>query len=260
MFGWFKKRSPELTPVVSETPITYDYDNPDAIIAYFKSETGVTFEKQRDIVRRKLETFCRLRDIVSFSSCLQSVSHDAGLRQELINALTTNESYFFREYAQIEQMAAIAKNLAVPINILCAPCATGEEPYSIVIALLEAGLRADTFRVVGIDINTQALERARQGRYGERSVRNIPEALRQKYFTCHSNNFEISERIISQVIFKNVNLFDPEFLELGTFDLIFSRNMLIYFDDMTRVKARTILESMRKDPGIGVFFGHADLF
>ena len=160
MFGWFKKNSSETAPANNEKVMQYDFEDPDDIIAYFKRETGVTFEKQRDIVRRKLETFCRLRDIASFSECLQKVTHNTALRQELINALTTNESYFFREYAQIEQMATIAKSLAAPITVLCAPCATGEEPYSIVIALFEAGLRAENFRVVGIDINTNALEKA----------------------------------------------------------------------------------------------------
>jgi chemotaxis protein methyltransferase CheR len=261
MFGFFKKKEVPQESVVPVAQSRKDYNNPDRVIAYFKAQTGITFEKQRDIFRKKLETFCIINHIDTFDECLNRVQEEASLRQELTNALTTNESYFFREYAQFEQMVAIAKTLPRPFRILCAPCATGEEPYSITIVLLEAGFLPSSFEVIGVDINTKALEHARKGRYNERSMRNIPEALRQKYFSSTDGAYyEVNQSLRAQVSLHQVNIFETEFLTLGKFDLVFSRNMLIYFDKETKRDAQKILESVRRDPEIPVFFGHADLF
>ena len=144
--------------------------------------------------------------------------------------------------------------------ILCAPSSTGEEPYSIVIALLEAGVASSKFQIVGIDINSDALEKASCATYKEKSIRNLPKDVVRKYFTQNSETYTLKKEFSSLVTFKLANIFDSSFVSLGKFDFIFSRNMLIYFDKETKLKAKEILESMRKNREHNVFFGHADLF
>jgi len=259
MFGWLKAKELPKEPAWEE-PVE-EFENPEALIDFFKDETGITFEKQGSVVRRKLAGFCRRRGFHSFAQCYDRITGDESLRQELVNCLTTNESFFYREFAQIEKLVLLAETASRPFTVLCAPCATGEEPYTIALALLEAGIPSSGFRITGIDINTEALERAREGSYRERSVRNIPPAVLARYFTETGEGlFVLEERVREQVTFQRMNVFDPAFPSLGKFDFVFSRNMLIYFDKETRKKARSILEGMGKDPSLPPFFGHADLF
>lgn len=258
MFEWFKKREASLEE--QKNTQVQDYSNIELIATYFKDETGVTFDKQESILKNKVTTFCKLREIDSFTTLLEKIKYDRTLKQELIDALTTNETFFYREFKQIEDLVKLVKETSGQIDILCAPSATGEEPYSIAIALLEAGVSANNFHVTGIDINSEAINRAKEGIYKERNVRNLSTQIVERYFTKQENLFAINERVKSLVTFRVVNLFDPSFATIGKFDFIFSRNMLIYFDKETKLKAKNILESLRKNKNQEIFFGHADLF
>ncbi len=146
------------------------------------------------------------------------------------------------------------------MEILCAPCATGEEPYSIAIALLEAGVLPSRFCILGIDINADALKKAKLATYNQKSVRNLPPETLSKYFTKIDESYALKECVQILVHFKLANIFDNSFKKIGKFDFIMSRNMLIYFDKETKFKAKIILESLRKDTKYEVFFDHADLF
>ncbi len=258
MFGLFKKKvQPTEDTNIS---IVEEFTDVTLIAEYFKKETGVTFEKQISILKSKLITFCRQRNIYTFTQLLETVKSNTTIKQELIDYLTTNETFFYREFKQIEELVSLIKKRTEPINILCAPSATGEEPYSIAIALLEAGVSASRFSIVGIDINTEALQKANRALYRERNIRNFSPEIRQRYFLQDGEQYALQNSVKSLVTFKQSNLFDSSFNLLGTFDYVFSRNMLIYFDKTTKLKAKKILEDMRKDPSQPVFFGHADLF
>ncbi len=258
MFGLFKKK--ERTEQVDKIEIIEVYDDVTPIAAYFKEQTGVSFDKQISILKNKVSSFCRQRKIYAFSDLLDKISYDIVLRQELIDYLTTNETFFYREFKQIEEIVSLVKGMHTDVRILCAPSATGEEPYSIAIALLEAGISKDRLSIVGIDINADATEKAQEAIYKERNVRNLSQAIRQRYFTQHAKDYLLVKEIKALVTFRQINLFDPAFLQLGRFDIILSRNMLIYFDQETKMKAKRILESLRKDQTRPIFFGHADLF
>lgn len=240
----------------------HDFDDVSIIAQYFKSVTGVTFEKQTSILKNKVTTFCKLRHINSFEELLALTKQNKTSEQELIDYLTTNETFFYREFKQIQELTRLILDSPkhATISILCAPCATGEEPYSIAIALLEAGVEYERFSIIGIDINSEALERAKNGRYRERNIRNLSERITERYFTKEDKCYILDSRVKSKVDFKIINIFDPSFLHVGRFDYIFSRNMLIYFDKETKQKAKEILESLRKDDESKIFFGHADLF
>ena len=258
MFSIFKKKE----KLVANVQVKYkeDFNDIKPISKYFHNETGITFDKQISILQNKVTSFCKQRYIYSFSKLLEKIQVDNILKQELIDYLTTNETFFYRELKQIEELVELVKASIGKVNILCAPSATGEEPYSIAIALLEAGVSASAFNIIGIDINSDAISKAKKAVYGERNVRNLSAEIISKYFTKNSNEYILKQNIKSLVSFKIANLFDSSFSSLGKFDFVFSRNMLIYFDKETKLKAKSILESMRKNNNHKVFFGHADLF
>ncbi len=258
MFSWLKKTKKE-TLAPKELPIE-DFRDVDAVCDYFKKLTGVTFEKQQSILKSKLTSFCKQREIYSFDLLIQKTQQEPLLRQELIDYLTTNETYFYREFQQIEQLVASVKNSSQSVKILCAPCATGEEPYSIAIALLEAGVNPTHFSILGIDINSNAIEKAKIALYKERNIRNLSAEILMRYFTKTDERFALKKEIKDKVAFKVINIFDEEFTKLERFDYIFSRNMLIYFDSTTKQRAQEILKGQLKGSQSQIYFGHADLY
>lgn len=268
MFSFFKsKKESSEEEVLNTRPPAEDFQNVEPLASYFQQLTGITFSKQKGILQSKLRVFCKNQGIYSFSECHLRVQREPFLKQALVNHLTTNESYFYRENRQLQEFSAQVlqhqQNNAVvrhKIDILCAPSATGEEAYSIVIALLESGLKNHEIRVLGIDINDDAVAHAKNGLYAERSISQLPAELTQRYFQKVGEKYQLAPEIQSAVHFQVINIFSPQFLGLGKFDYVFSRNMLIYFDAPTKLKAKTLLESCLKNPERKVFFGHADLF
>lgn len=258
MFSFFKKKDKKESVV--EVKPQEEFDDVMPVADYFHNETGVTFDRQESILKNKVITFCRQRDIYSFSNLLVCVKKDSQLKQELIDHLTTNETFFYREIKQIQELTKLVKEAESNVDILCAPSATGEEPYSIAISLLEAGVDASKINILGIDINSDAIVKAKTALYGERNVRNLSSDILNTYFVKNDDKYTLKESIKSLVSFKVINIFDESFKSLGKFDFIFSRNMLIYFDKETKLRAKSILEGMRKTSQHDVFFGHADLY
>lgn len=230
------------------------------IYTRFNKKTGITFETQMCIFESRLKTFCKRHNIKSFSSILSQIKSDTELEQKLTNHLTTNETYFFREIKQIKKLIKTIKlnKVSSKIEILCAPCSTGEEPYSISIILLEAGIT--NFHITSIDINSQAIQRAKEAKYTHRHVKNLPKEKLKKYFLQKNDFYFLHDKIKKHSTFKIVNIFDKDFNQLGKFDYIFSRNMLIYFEQKIKLKAKKILDGMRKNDNVDIFLGHADLF
>lgn len=264
MFSFFSKKVPEqhtdedIKPSHKTTVV--DYDNPKQLAIFFKELTGITFEKQTSILKSKLTSFCKLHHISTFQECLNKTQKDSCLRQELINYLTTNESYFYREIQQIYDLVKNIKDSLHPVNILCAPCSSGEEVYSIVIALNEASVPTSHYQITGIDINSEAISLAQQAIYRERNVSQIPDNLREKYFQKKEEKFHLLSSYKQNVSFKTMNIFSTEFEALEKFDFILSRNMLIYFDSKDKERVQSLLKSKLKNTENDVFYGHADLF
>ncbi len=188
--------------------------------------------------------------------------------QKLINIVTINETYFYREKHQFDTLIGNVfpqildeKGDSEPLRVLCAPSSTGEEPYSIVLHLLEENSllhRAD-FEIVGIDIDNRVIEEAKQGVYGKRSVQNLPKKLLRSFFKeCALNRYELHNEVKDSVTFKVVNIMDREQMRrLRSFDVIFSRNMLIYFDELSRREVVRNFHDILKPHGY-VFLGHAE--
>ncbi len=258
MFDFFKKK--EIITEEKEVDYQVDYSDISPIAEYFHDKTGITFDKQISILKNKVTTFCKQRNIHSFSKLLQDIKTKTLLKQELVDYLTTNETYFYREFKQIEELVNLVKSQNSKVEILCAPSATGEEPYSIAIAMLEAGVSPSKFHILGIDINSQAISKAQNAVYGERNIRNLSSKIIDIYFTKKDDKYVLNHSLKALVSFRIANLFDSSFQNIGKFDFVFSRNMLIYFDKDTKLKAKSILEQRRRTEEHQVFFGHADLF
>ncbi len=187
--------------------------------------------------------------------------------QELMNGITVNETYFFREVNQFEVLAnnilpdlhrSRPKN--APLRILSSPCSSGEEPYSIILHILQEGniIEERDIEVVGIDIDSTVIEKGKKGVYSQRSVHAIPKPILNKWFNKKGISYSLVDDLLGVVDFKVVNVFDRTAMRrLGKFDVIFSRNMMIYFDDASRKEvAMTFYDLL--NPGGYVLLGHAE--
>lgn len=259
MFGWFKKKTPPPSETHETAKPVEDYTSVEPLLEYFKGETGIDFDAKKEIIRKKLVLFCRERKIYDFDSLHATLQRDGALKQELIDYLTVNETYFYREIAQINKVVDMVRASQQKVEILCAPSSTGEEPYTIVMMLLEAGIAPERFHILGIDINSEAVEKSVRALYRERSLHRLPESMATRYFTKTEAGYELSEQVKRCVSFRRINIFDDAFLQLGRFDVVFSRNMLIYFDKATKKAAKERLERLLRDEKSAIFFGHADL-
>jgi chemotaxis protein methyltransferase CheR len=187
--------------------------------------------------------------------------------QELMNAITVNETYFFREKDQFEVLVnKILPELHLkmpsnrPLRILSSPCSTGEEPYSIILHIVEEGdvVEKRDIEVVGIDIDSTVIKKAEVARYSERSVHAIPKNILDRWFVKKPLGYELCDDLKGTVDFQVANVFDKaQMRKLGKFDVIFSRNMLIYFDDASRKEVAMTFYDML-NPGGYVLLGHAE--
>jgi chemotaxis protein methyltransferase WspC len=180
--------------------------------------------------------------------------------ERLIEQVVVHESWFFREPASLDLLCArataAARTPARPFRVLSLPCASGEEPYSVAIMLLLAGLLPGTFEITGIDVSASALEAARRGVYSEYAFRGGLEKL-NGYVEARISGMQVSSDVRALVTFAQGNVLDPLLLPGAQFDAVLCRNLLIYLDSEARgVALRTILRVLAED---GVLFtGHAE--
>ncbi|HEX5329946.1 CheR family methyltransferase [Sulfuricurvum sp.] len=257
MFGWFSSKKSTKT----EEPIAKKVENfvdPSTVLRKFTAITGIHFNQKESITTSKLINFCRNHHITSFDELSRCFDHEPDILEALINLLTVNETYFFRESRQIYFLCAKAVEKNENIRILCAPGSTGEEPYSIAIALLDAGISPLKIEIVSVDINSDVITLAKEGHYSIRSLHKTPPPLQEKYFTKVDDTFQIRDEVKRLVSFHTLNIFDDALFGLGKFDTVFSRNMLIYFDEATVIRAVERLGRLARDRDSLFFFGHAD--
>lgn len=226
------------------------------LIWQLKILCGVDLEQKKSILHRKIKIFCEQNQIVSFESLLSIIKYNNKIKQKLINLITVNETYFFRELPQLLECVNHIKHIQRPIRILSAPCATGEEVYSL--AILAQKMNLENIFILGIDIDSQAIEDAKNGLFSERSLHNVKDNMKLEYFTKEDKKYAIKKELFSNVDFKTINIFDDEFLKFKKFDIIFSRNMMIYFDNEYKLKAIRRFYELLEDDG-HLYTGHADL-
>ena len=237
---------------------------------YRKSGIFLEYSKHHGKINTLVEKRCDIKGCENFRKYffhLRFEDREGSEFQELMNGITVNETYFYREKNQFEVLSTHIlpelnnlKPKAQPIRILSSPTATGEEAYSIVLHILEEAnvIEERDIEIVALDIDSTVIEKAKRGFYSDRSIHAIPKNVLSNYFTKKSLGYQLSEDLLGAVDFKVVNVFDkPKMRALGKFDVIFSRNMLIYFDDASRKEVAMTFYDM-VNPGGYVMLGHAE--
>lgn len=193
----------------------------------------------------------------------ETLQRDAAELDALVEALVVPETWFFRDENPFMELARHARRRSpdanAPLRVLSLPCATGEETYSIAIALREAGLQPSQFRVDGIDVSTAALARAAAGLYRNSSFRSPrAELSKPHWFVPSGEHFALVPAARESVSFRRGNAVDPDVLRGAlAYDVIFCRNLLIYFDRRAR---EALVATLRASLVVGglLFVGHAE--
>lgn len=205
--------------------------------------TGIYFEPGRfDMMLEKLELRARAHRCQSYLDYYYILKYDDRRAEEwrhVMNAFSVQETYFWREFDQIQTLVdhivpAWFARTSAPFRIWSAACATGEEPYSLVMALRERGWGEHPIEIFASDASESALAKARACVYRERSFRSLPSILKAKYFQPQGENFALDPVISSRVRFFWANLMDlDEGPAPAAVNVVFCRNVFIYFSSAT---------------------------
>ncbi|NBC37416.1 chemotaxis protein [Novosphingobium sp. FSY-8] len=239
---------------------------------FFYKKTGISMDaSRRYFIDRRLEERMAANDCKTFREYLALVKFQpgGGEMQALINEMTVNETYFFREDYQfqcltrhmLDEIADRRGNNRAPIRIWSVPCSTGEEPYTIAISILENWGRANDFdiEILASDIDSRVLGRAQEGIYEARALHRVPTKVRDTYFRKLDNDrWQVIDDLRESVDFSLVNVCNPtQMARMRGIDVIFCRNLLIYFDDLSRRRAAEhFYEAL--NPGGFVALGHSE--
>ncbi|WP_460926321.1 CheR family methyltransferase [Pseudomonas sp. MC6] len=185
-------------------------------------------------------------------------------QQALIEAVIVPETWFFRYPESFATLGKLARNRLAELNnmralrILSLPCSTGEEPYSITMALLDAGLKPHQFKVDGMDVSPLSVEKARRALYGKNSFRGQDLDFRDRHFTAEQEGHRVNDDVREQVRLQVGNVLDPTLLASEpAFDFVFCRNLLIYFDQPTQKLVFEVLKRLTHFDGV-LFIGPAE--
>ena len=239
------------------------------LCAFVYARTGMVFgESKRYYIERRIADLIESSGATSVRAYTMMLRNDTQEAERLINSFTVNETYFYREEHQLACLGRSilpdiiqSKKPGDRIRIWSMPCSSGEEPYSIAIWLLENWPLVDAYNVeiIGSDIDTAVLRQAAEAVYSQRSLSRLPDAVLRHYFEPEQN---LQRRLIGDlresVTFRQANIVDRSSLEaLGKFDVIFCRNLLIYFDDAARETAVNNLHDFLA-PGGYICLGHTE--
>jgi chemotaxis protein methyltransferase CheR len=224
------------------TPLDYDY-----VRKLLRERSGLVLSADKQyLVESRLLPVARRAGMAGLPELVQELRRGSiaeRLVVEVVEAMTTNESFFFRDKAPFEQFRQAimpellaARAASKRFRIWCAAASTGQEPYSLAMSLKEMGSALAGWRVeiIATDLSGDVLEKARAGIYSQFEVqRGLPIQLLVKYFSQIGDTWQIAPEIRAMVQYRPLNLL-ADFTHLGTFDVVFCRNVLIYFDQETK--------------------------
>jgi chemotaxis protein methyltransferase CheR len=227
---------------------------------FLKARSGLSLTpEKRYLVESRLGPVCRRFELDDLSDLARGLKagRDSDLEKAVIEAMTTNETFFFRDKAPFDLFRDVllprylaSRNSARRLRIWCAAASTGQEPYSLAMLLNEAAPRLAGWQIeiVATDISTEVLDKARAGLYSQFEVqRGLPIQLLLKYFTQVGDQWQIAPQIRAMVGYRPLNLI-KDFGHLGTFDIVYCRNVLIYFDSPTKTDVlKRLANSMAPD-------------
>jgi chemotaxis protein methyltransferase CheR len=254
--------------------LNHHLDLPDDVFRQLREQiyrrTGMFFaDSSKYLLQKRLSPRARELNFESFQKYFYFLQYDPRSETEydqIFDLITTNETYFFREPAQlaafIEEIVPeiLSRKRVKKIRIWSAGCSSGEEPYSIAMLLDEARLyEKAAFEIFASDLNQAVLAKARKGHYRESSFRSTPPQVRDRHFTKDvDGSWHISDAIRNRVSFGRLNIYDEARVSLlGHLDVIFCRNVIIYFDDSSK---RTVVNTFynRLVDGGYLLLGHSE--
>jgi len=230
---------------------------------------GMYFDNGKsDILIDKLSPLVIERGFSSYLDYYYLLKYDDAAKaewQNVMNALSVQETYFWREFDQVRALVQTllpqwhAQNRRSTLRIWSAACATGEEPLTIAIALNEAGwFEQASIEILASDASTNAIARAVEGLYRERSFRNLPAHLRARYFQPDGSLWRVKNNIHSRIKWTVANLVDvDQIAPLATADFIFCRNVFIYFSESAIARVVRSFARLMRSPGY-LFVGAAE--
>jgi chemotaxis protein methyltransferase CheR len=236
-------------------------DDFDFLRKILRQRSGLVLSAEKQyLAESRLLPVARKRGLASLGDLVAAFkAHPlSALATEVVEAMTTNETFFFRDKSPFENFSELimpamlaARAREKLIRIWCAACSSGQEPYSLAIALKEMGPATAGYRVelVATDLSGAVLERAKEGVYSQFEVqRGLPIQYLLKYFTKVGDTWQVLSSIRAMVQFRTLNLLN-DFSPLGTFDIVFCRNVLIYFDQDTKVSVFDRIAKQMPDDG-----------
>ncbi|HEX3070971.1 MAG TPA: protein-glutamate O-methyltransferase CheR [Thermoanaerobaculia bacterium] len=254
--------------------LNHHLDLPDDVFRLMRDQiykrTGMWFsDNSKYLLQKRLSPRAKEMNFDSFQKYFYFLQYDPRAEAEfdqIYDLVTTNETYFFREPAQLAAFAEeivpeiLSRKTVKKIRIWSAGCSSGEEPYSIAMLLSEAGhYNHATFEIFASDINQQVLAKARRGFYRESAFRATEIPLRDKYFSPNGDgSWRLHDDIRNRVSFGRLNLYDEARVSLlGHLDIIFCRNVIIYFDDVSKKVVVTNFYNRLTESGY-LLLGHSE--
>lgn len=237
--------------------------------ALINERTGMSFDNgKRDLLMDKLSPLVIERGFGSYLDYYYLLKYDQSAPvewQNVINALSVQETYLWREIDQVRALVQTlvpqwqARNANSTLRIWCAACATGEEPLTIAIALNEAGwFERASIEIVASDASSKAIDRAVRGVYRERAFRNLPAPLRDRYFERDGSDWRVRSELHSRIKWGLANLMEEDQISaLAAADFIFCRNVFIYFSESAIGRVVRSFSRFIRPPGY-LFVGAAE--
>ena len=240
----------------------------DFVSRLIKSKSGLVLSEDKTyLLESRLMPIARKRGLKDLGELISAMrGGDRQLVEDVVDAMTTNESFFFRDTKPFDQFRHVvlphmikARASKRHLRIWCAAASSGQEPYSLAMILDEFKSQLSGWRIeiIGTDISREILTKARAGLYSQFEVqRGLPINLLVKYFQKQEDQWQISADIRSKVQYKEFNLLD-DFRPLGQFDIVYCRNVLIYFDQPTKSDVLSRISALMPDDGF-LFLGGAE--
>ncbi|MBE9503890.1 MAG: hypothetical protein IME96_06925 [Proteobacteria bacterium] len=195
---------------------------------------------------------------------LKRLNNDPSELRKLTEAVVIPETFFFRDRTPFTALGQYVRQFRTnieptsPLRILSAPCSTGEEPYSIAMLLFDMGLNSDQFQIDAVDISDQFIKSAKSGLFRAYSFRGKDLDFRERHFSKEGEEYRLKDKVHGAVNFQQGNLLAHDFVsDRDCYDVIFCRNLLIYFDESAKKKAIAALSQLLCSDGV-LFVGHAE--
>lgn len=227
----------------------------DVLRNFLSRTSGLSLDAEKAyLAESRLQSLLQRETLPDLDALVARISsgQDPGLAREVVNAMMTNETFFFRDRVPFDNFRKVvlpalleARKEVRRIRIWCAACSTGQEPYSLAMILDEEAQRLSGWQIeiLSTDLSSAVVAGAREGLYSQFEVqRGLPISLLLRYFAQTGDRWRINEHLRSRVRFEEFNLLS-DYGELGRFDVIFCRNVLIYFDVPTK---QTVLAKMAR--------------